>query len=195
MIMGRPIEFDPEKALVDAMHVFWSRGFEASSMQDILKATGLSKSSLYQTFGSKQDLFDCCLDFYCNDSYSKFKELLDNSSSGREFIESTFKSITDSCDSAEGRKGCFLMNTVSEFAKRDKHLAKAMSYQIKRVEQILAEAIKKDMAEKKLNQDLDEKALATYFITNLSGLRTMVKAGLSPKRTQETIKNIMKILD
>ncbi len=195
MSMGRPIEFDPDKALVDAMHVFWSRGFEASSMQDILKATGLSKSSLYQTFGSKQDLFDSCLEFYCNDSYSKFKEILNNSTSGREFIESLFKSITASCDSDEGKKGCFLMNTVSEFGKRDKHLAEAMNNQIKRVEQILAEAIKRDKTEKKLNQDLDEKALATYFITNMSGLRTMVKAGLSPKRTEEVIKNILKILD
>ena len=195
MIMGRPIEFDPDKALVDAMHVFWSRGFEGSSMQDILKATGLSKSSLYQTFGSKQDLFDSCLEFYCNDSYSKFKELLNNSSSGREFIESMFKGIRSSCNSAEGKMGCFLMNTVSEFGKRDKHLAKVMNNQIKRVEKVLAEAIKRDKAANKLNGALDEKALATYFITNMSGLRTMVKAGLSQKRTEETINNIMKILD
>jgi len=195
MIMGRPIEFDPDKALVDAMHVFWSRGFEGSSMQDILKATGLSKSSLYQTFGSKQDLFDSCLEFYCNDSYLKFKELLNNSSSGREFIESMFKDIRSSCNSAEGKMGCFLMNTVSEFGKRDKHLAKAMNNQIKRVEKVLAEAIKRDKAANKLNGALDEKALATYFITNMSGLRTMVKAGLSQKRTEETINNIMKILD
>ena len=193
--MGRPIEFDPDKALVDAMHVFWSRGFEASSMQDILKATGLSKSSLYQTFGSKQDLFDSCLKLYCDGSQLKFKELLDNSSSGREFIESLFKRITASCDSDERKRGCFLMNAVSEFGKRDKHLAEAMNNQIKRVEQILAKAIKRDKTEKKLNQDLDEKALATFFITNMSGLRTMVKAGLSARRTEEVIKNILKILD
>jgi TetR/AcrR family transcriptional repressor of nem operon len=195
MSMGRPIEFDPDKALVDAMHVFWSRGYEASSMQDILKATGLSKSSLYQTFGSKQALFDSCLELYCNDTYSKLKDLFDNSSSGREFIESVFNNITVSCGNAEGSKGCFLMNTVSEFGSRDKQLSNAMGKQIKAVEKILAEAIKRDQVANMTDKELDEKALATYLITNMSGLRTMVKAGLSEKRSRETIKNILKILD
>ena len=195
MSMGRPLEFDPDKALIDAMNVFWSRGYEASSMQDILKATGLSKSSLYQAFGSKQALFDSCLKYYCNDSYSKLKDLLDNSASGREFIELVFNNITVSCGKTEGSKGCFLMNTVSEFGRSDKQLSKAMGKQIKRVEQVLAEAIKRDKAANKLGEDIDENALATYFITNMSGLRTMVKAGLSEKRTKETIKNILKILD
>lgn len=195
MSMGRPIEFDPDKALVDAMNVFWSRGYEASSMQDILKATGLSKSSLYQAFGSKQNLFDSCLELYCRDSNLRLKELFDKSDSGRDFIEMVFQIITQSCCNDEGSKGCFVVNTVTEFGKRDKRLSDAINKQIKTVENILAEAIKRDQDNNKIDKSLDKKSLATFFMTNITGLRTMVKAGLSENRTRETIKNILKILD
>ncbi len=195
MSIGRPLEFDPSEALQDAMRVFRSRGYEASSLQDLLKATGLSKSSLYQTFGSKQALFDDCLEFYCNDVISKMREKLENSASGREFIESVFNDIASGSGKEEAKMGCLLMNSVSEFGQRDQDIARAMNRQIKRIEQVFADAIARDQAVNSINNRADAKSLATYFVTNMSGLRTMAKAGLSAKRTKETIKNIMRILD
>src|SRR6187549_1927026 len=55
-LMGRPREFEAAEALRQAMHVFWSKGYEGASLADILHATGLSKSSLYATFGDKRTL-------------------------------------------------------------------------------------------------------------------------------------------
>ena len=62
--MGRPQEFDTADALRSAMHVFWSKGYEGTSLADILQATGLSKSSLYATFGDKRALFETSLDHF-----------------------------------------------------------------------------------------------------------------------------------
>ena len=61
---GRPIEFDPDAALTDAMQLFWRKGYENTSLPDLLDAMQLSKSSLYQAFGSKQALFERCMTRY-----------------------------------------------------------------------------------------------------------------------------------
>ncbi len=61
MSIGRPLQFDPEQVLDAAMQVFWASGYDATSLQDLLQAMRLSKSSFYQTFGSKQQLFERCL--------------------------------------------------------------------------------------------------------------------------------------
>ena len=65
MTLGRPKSFDPEVAVQNALECFWSNGFEATSLQDLLQCTGLSKSSLYESFGSKQTLFELCLGRGC----------------------------------------------------------------------------------------------------------------------------------
>src|SRR5947207_4281178 len=64
MAMGRPREFDLEKALDVALHVFWRRGYEGASMTDLTEAMGITKPSLYAAFGNKEELFRKTLDRY-----------------------------------------------------------------------------------------------------------------------------------
>ena len=80
------MEFDPEVALAKAMGVFWSQGYEATSTTDLMSAMGLSKSSLYQTFGSKRELFVRCLDHYSDNSSRRLREKLDDADSGKQFL-------------------------------------------------------------------------------------------------------------
>jgi TetR/AcrR family transcriptional repressor of nem operon len=67
------MQFDPGQALASAMSLFWRKGYEATSLQDLLKATGLSKSSLYQTFGSKRALFERSLDLYRREMVARMR--------------------------------------------------------------------------------------------------------------------------
>ncbi len=85
MGLGRPIEFDPQQALDAAMHVFWQRGYEATSLENLLAAMDIGKSSFYQAYGSKPELFQKCLENYRDASVDRLRALLDQSASGKAF--------------------------------------------------------------------------------------------------------------
>ena len=80
--VGRPLEFDPNAALEAAMHQFWSKGYEHTSLQDLVTAMNLSKSSLYQAFGSKQQLLQRCLGRYADQFAAQLRQGLADAPSG-----------------------------------------------------------------------------------------------------------------
>ena len=120
MATGRPIEFDPDEVVASATAAFWSKGYEATSLQDLLDATGLSKSSLYQSFGGKQQLFGRCISAYTDRMVALLLERLGDSDSAMQFIDSVLTEIGS--EGARGRRpiGCLVMNTASEFGQRER---------------------------------------------------------------------------
>ena len=96
--MARPREFDEHSALQRAMQVFWRKGFEATSLADLLKATGLSKSSLYQTFTDKRSLFLAALETYRQDRMRHLRAKLNDGRPARESIEALFRGNTRTRD-------------------------------------------------------------------------------------------------
>src|SRR5262249_35659990 len=123
MTVGRPIEFDPAQALDAATRVFWQRGYEATSLDDLLAEMDLSKSSFYQTFGGKAELFQKCLESYRDSSADHFRSMLDQAASGKEFLETILGNVAKCVDDPMGRAGCLLVNTASEFGLRDPEVA------------------------------------------------------------------------
>jgi TetR/AcrR family transcriptional repressor of nem operon len=123
MNLGRPLEFNPDKAIDAAVEVFWCKGYEATSMTDLLEAMELSKSSLYQTFGSKRQLFERCLIRYADWLSAKMIKELADAESGRSFIEHTFIEVANSAREPEGAKGCLIANSANEFGQREPELA------------------------------------------------------------------------
>jgi len=101
--IGRPLEFDPDTALEGAMNLFWARGYEHTSMQDLLTAMNLSKSSLYQAFGGKQQLFRQCVGRYADQFAGRLREGLAGAPSGRRFIEAFLNSILEDVNGTASR--------------------------------------------------------------------------------------------
>ena len=93
---GRPLGYDPDEILEIAMNLFWANGYEATSLDDILNATNIAKSSFYHMFGNKQQLFERCLNRYCDRQVALIEESIQQSSTGRDFIEKFL--IVDSDD-------------------------------------------------------------------------------------------------
>src|SRR5690242_5678502 len=112
MTLGRPLSFDPDAALDAAMEVFWSHGYEATSLQDLLKAMKLSKSSFYQAFGGKKELFLRCVARYRQKIGQGLTTLVENAASGRDIIEKVLvNAAAEARRPADFRRGCLLMNT------------------------------------------------------------------------------------
>jgi TetR/AcrR family transcriptional repressor of nem operon len=195
MNLGRPLEFDPEQALDTAMREFWLRGYEATSMQALLAAMGLSKSSLYQTFGSKQALFERCLDRYRDVLAAALDERLQSSPSARRFIEDTLNAVAAEAAGPHPPAGCLMMNTAAEFGQRDGRVADCVARGTSRIEEVLLRAVQQAQAAGEIPTHRDARALASFLLTTTAGLHTLVKAGADQQTARRVAAVVMTALD
>ena len=194
MTSGRPIEFDPQQAMDVAMCVFWRRGYDATSLDDLLADMDISKSSFYQAFGSKLDLFQRCLGNYRDSIADRLRTSLDQSASGKAFIETILTSVADGLADPMGRCGCLLMNTAKEFAQRDPQIAALVAKSLERIEDLFYAAVCRAQAEEDIAKDANARSLAFFIITNLGGLGTMAQAGASREKIRAVVQIVMNAL-
>jgi len=180
------MQFEPEKALAEATGVFWVKGYESTSLQDLLQATGLSKSSLYQTFGSKHELFSRCLSYYRDTFAAGMAARLEAAGSGAAFLREVLMAVAAEAGQRGPRRGCLLMNTAIEFAGRDPQVAREVSLGTRRMLGIFEAAITRAQRDGEISTDADPRALAQFFITTISGMRSMVKAKASREELEST---------
>jgi len=195
MNAGRPREFDTEQALHAAMRQFWRQGYMATSLQDLLSAMQISKSSFYQTFDSKHTLFQRCIEHYRSTLENDMLTQLQQSPSARQFIETTFRAIGDNKQQTDDQFGCLLMNTASEFAQNDPVIAELVQKGIQKMRAVFLLAVKRAQTEGDIPGDKDPYALASYLVSSMGGLRTMAKAGADLKTLKEITKIILSTLD
>lgn len=183
MTSGRPREFDIDRALEAATQQFWTVGYEATSLQDLLKTMCLSKSSLYQTFGNKHDLFVSCLAHYQQTMVDELNTQLDNSISPKQFLSDFLEGVISEAKAKGIRKGCFLVNTANELCQRDAGVAKAVSCGTRNLAEVFHRAIEQGKNQKEINTNMSTESLVDYLMTSVSGLRTMIKAGANRRKS------------
>ncbi len=189
MSIGRPREFDTDQALEAAMRQFWSKGYEATSLQNLLEVMKISKSSFYETFGSKHELLEQCLTHYANTLVASLREELHQAKTGLSFIEQVLKGLIDE-SSAKGEKcGCLIVNTTNELAQRDKIIAKLVANGTKSLQGVFEEAVRRGQKEGSIPMNKTAGILSNYLVNSMIGLKTMVKGGADAK----TIKDIIQI--
>jgi TetR/AcrR family transcriptional repressor of nem operon len=176
MTIGRPRQFNAEKAIARATQQFWRGGYTATSLQDLVDCMSLSKSSLYQSFGNKETLFISCINNYQTTFNEELAELLKSSTSGLGFIEQLLESVIQEVNSSE-RKGCLLVNTANELGIKDPIITAAIERGFNAVRITMKMALAKAIEEGDVPQNSDLDGLSAYLVVGISGLRTMVKAG------------------
>jgi TetR/AcrR family transcriptional repressor of nem operon len=195
MTVGRPLEFNPDRVLDAAMDLFWHQGYDATSLQSLLKAMRLSKSSLYQSFGSKQQLFELCLQRYQQMIRANWLERLTGEASGRQFILDTLSSVVEEAHGSVNPRGCLIMNTASEFAQSKPKIAEKVIEGVETFKEIFSMAVQKGHADGTISRDKDPELLANYLVSSMSGLRTMVKAGTNIDTVRSMVAIIIDSLD
>lgn len=192
--IGRPLEFDPETALEAAMQVFWAKGYEQTSMQELLTAMDLSKSSLYQAFGSKQGLFRRCLARYADQLTAHLCEGLAAAPSGWAFIESFLYSVLQDVEGAAQPRGCLVMNTASELAQSEPPIAEDVAASIARFRRTLRTAVERAQREGDVDPRRDAATLAAFLVSSMSGLKVQAKAGADADTLRGIIEVALKAL-
>src|SRR5450830_312948 len=117
--MGRPRQFVPAEALRDALAVFWEKGYQATSLDDLTAAMHLSRSSFYACFGSKHAVMMAAVELYANELFAR----LETMASSMPAVEAVHAVLAAIAEVDAGRRGCFFVNSVTELAPHDEALA------------------------------------------------------------------------
>lgn len=193
--MARPKEFDESEALHKALEVFWRHGYEGTSLADLLAAMGLSKSSFYETFGSKQTLFRDALARYQDDRLAQLRARLDDGRPARRSIEAFFRLIVDgACEKGNGR-GCMSCNEAVELAPHDPSVRRQIERYLGETEEIFAEAIRRGQADGSIGGQHDPRRLARFLTVGLNGLQVMARAKSEPGRLEDSLSVMMSALN
>lgn len=182
--MGRPREFDTDQALESAMQVFWTRGFEGTSISDLMAATGLQKQSLYGAFGSKQEIYIAALKRYEETRLRQSEQILAGSGSVVERIGGLFDMVIDRACRQRDRSGCMLCNVAVDRASLCTDTQSAVDTCVARFLVAFDNALsasKLYARNKALRKKRARALLASYF-----GLNVLAKAGAS----QETLEDV-----
>ena len=203
MKTGRPLGFNPDEALQSATTLFWEKGFEGSSTNELMKVMKLSKSSLYQTFGSKQELFNKCINHYGATTMKQINQTFDESKSPKAFIEMIFKSIvvgivyiiTKGVSQNGMPAGCFIINSICELSEGPSEVGKLLTSKTKEFRELLHKAVTSGMEAGEISKDKNSKSISAFLFTNLCGLRVMENLDVNKEDMDSTVEQIMSVLD
>ena len=175
--MARPKMFDRTERLDKAMELFWSRGYEATSIHDLLVHLGINRQSLYDTFGDKHTLFLETLKRYEELGKPALLAELEGPGSGKEAIERLFRNTIEAYERGRPRRGCFMVNATIELAAHDAEVAQCVAKSFARTQQAFLHALTRAQEQGELHTQRDLESLARFLTTALHGLQVAVKAG------------------
>jgi TetR/AcrR family transcriptional repressor of nem operon len=193
--MARQKEFDCEEALQKAMEVFWSRGYEAASIQDLVEHMGINRQSLYDTFGDKHALYLQALDRYRQVESRRVIELLERPGSVKKNLRQLFAEVVERALCDPERRGCFMGNATSELAGRCKETASRTCSNMTATEEAFYRALLRGTKAGEISGVRDARALARFLYCVLQGLVLMGKARQDRKVLNDVVKVTLSLLD
>ncbi|WP_372655492.1 TetR/AcrR family transcriptional regulator [Halobacteriovorax sp.] len=185
--MSRTTDFDKEETITKAMNIFWTKGYEGTTMRDLQTATGLQKGSLYNTFKSKENLFLLCLEKYGANSATLF--YVDGDP--KNYIKKFFKRLVDEGVKEENVSGCLIMNSCIEFSNTKSAPAKKSKDLFATVEKNFENVV--NAIKNKTTHDTHE--LKTNLITAAFSIREISKFKKDKKFLKQIANNVLKELD
>jgi TetR/AcrR family transcriptional repressor of nem operon len=178
--MARPKSFDRDNALDRALSIFWEKGYEGTSTDDLLEAMGIGRQSMYDTFGDKHRLFVEALERYNAARTAALAEKLASGASPLRALESALLAIAEEGPKSRAR-GCMGVNATAELGQSDPDVAAAIRSSTRYCEATLERAIREAKKQGEIATSVDEKAAASFLLATLHGLRVSAKAGASPE--------------
>ncbi|MFD8912274.1 TetR/AcrR family transcriptional regulator [Streptomyces sp. NPDC059575] len=194
--MARTKEFDPDAALQSALELFWQRGYEATSLTDLVEHLGIGRASIYATFGSKHELYLKAMDRYAETRDPVLLTELSQPGPALPAVRAVVRRFATEATAPEGRlTGCFVTNTAAELAPHDPAAARRVEISWEHVETLLHSALVRAQAQGELPEDRDPRALARMLLVLLQGVRIVGKASDDPARVRDAAEQALALLD
>lgn len=173
--MGRPREFSDTAVVDAAMEVFWEKGYEATTTQDLCERTGLGRGSLYNAFGSKHRLYEESVRRYAETWAARQLAVLAEPGDARERLRRLMIGVIDADLDDPGRRGCLALNAAVEVSGRDGEVPALVRKQFDDLEQALTDLVTVGQRAGELRSDRPARQVARAFQSTYYGLRTLAK--------------------
>lgn len=184
-------QFDPEEGLEKAMLAFWSHGYEATSMQNLVDCMGINRGSLYATYGDKHALFMASLRMYDDKMRRQTLTELEARLPPRDAIRTLFLAFLPDGKSRHPGRGCFLTNTALERAPHDPEAQRIVAHAQEQIEGFFARMIRKEQALGHIHQDRDADTIARGLLAALIGLIVLTRSRPDPILLESVIADAM----
>jgi AcrR family transcriptional regulator len=178
--MGRPRAFDRDKALDQALHLFWEKGYEGTSIADLTGAMGINPPSLYAAFGNKEALFRAALDRYENFRDQIMEEAF-AAPTAREAMTRLLEGTADRLSDKDKPKGCLMVQGALSGSEECASVKHDLAARRAGGEVLIRERLKRAKWEGDLPEDADPAALARFVSTVLQGMSVQASGGATRK--------------
>jgi len=186
--MARPVEFDEQKVLTNAMEQFWREGYEASSVQKLLDCTGINRGTLYNSFGDKDTFFKSCVDQYNKLMDKQIASTLKNVDLNSwdailAYLEETLVTVSNKHRSM----GCLLVNSVCESINYDKEMKKVVRASLGSIRKALLGRMKEAHKKGGLKKGVSAEFATDLLINSLHGARVNARDGKTASELKELV--------
>lgn len=187
--------FDQQEILEKAMELFWKKGYHATSMQELVSHLGISRSSIYDTFGGKKQLFELTFQRYRETNLKGTTNFLQNQTNVRTGFRLLFEmGINESINDVDN-KGCFVINTTSELLPDDEVMQKVLKKNKTAFENIFYKFLLRGEQSGEIPKDKDLKAIASLLFTLYNGIKLIAKVQPNRKKLLAIVDTGLLVLD
>lgn len=193
--MARTKDFDENEVLTKAIQLFWYKGYNATSMQDLVDALGISRSSLYDTYTDKHTLFLKALESYQRAGNAKINEIVEQSVSAKDTVVKLMELATNELVVDKQQKGCFMVNAEVEVAPHDQEVSKLVCQNEQQMETAFLQVIKKGQESGEIKNTQDALILAKFIFNAVKGMQVTAKNSPDATSFSNIIKLTVAVLD
>ncbi len=196
-MVGPNKQFNQQEALSKALNVFWNKGYEATSMQDLVSSMGINRASMYQTYGNKHELFLSSLDLYISTSLAGISQMLEtfasSSNSSVDAVQRVFESMIEF--SMDGDKsGCFINNTAIELATHNPEIAEIIRDFWKSFEAVFTPYIKTAIQNDEIDSAIDAEQISALLNINIQGFMVKTKTNATKASLFQSIQSLFDLI-
>ncbi|CAM3941599.1 TetR/AcrR family transcriptional regulator [Bordetella muralis] len=191
---GRPREFDADQVVEQAMQIFWTKGYQGTSLPDLMEATRLSRGSLYAAFNDKHGIFLLALDRYIAQSLQRVDDELTSGVNALEGLKACVDGYIARTDGVAGQRGCLLVATAMEIAAWDQETSTRIAHFFESMRVRISKALSRAQKEGHLGEHVSPDAAAYMVVCFLEGLRVVRKVKGAPHKARAAAQTLISCL-
>lgn len=187
--------FNEQEVLQKAMVLFWTKGYHHTSISDLVAFLGISRSSLYDTFGGKRNLFMTAFQLYRSANQAGLQNFLQTQHDTRQTLRMMFEKIIHDDHIDDNCKGCFIVNTTTELVPDDEELQAIITKHKEEMEQVFFNILQAGVQSGQIKAEVDLKTVARLLYTLMTGLRVLGKTRPNEEESMASVNAVLSLLD